>query len=75
MVLAITAYSGCEFQDRPFRFLGDDCYKNGIYWNKIAAPIGIFSLFGIIIGPAIWIVLLIADKAIGLIKKSLARKS
>ncbi len=75
LVIVIAAYSGCEIQDRPFRFLGDDCYKNGIYWNKIAAPVGIFSLIGIIIGPPIWVALLFSAKAIELVKKLLARRN
>ena len=74
LVLAIAAYSGCEMQDRPFSFLGDDCYKNGIYWNTIAAPIGTLSLLGIVIGPAMWILLLISARAIRLVQMISARK-
>lgn len=57
------------------RFPGDDCYKNGIYWNSVAAPVGTLSLFGIIIGPAIWIVLLVSAKLIRLFKMLLARRT
>ena len=74
VVFAIAVYSGCEIQDSPFRFLGDDCYKNGIYWNKIAAPLGTLSLFGIIAGPAVWIVLLISERVIKSFKTILERK-
>ena len=68
-VFAISAYSGCEIQDRPFAFLGDDCYKNGIHWNKIAAPLGTLSIFWIGIGPVIWIVFLVLDRLVGLAAK------
>lgn len=64
-VFAISAYSGCEIQDRPFAFLGDDCYKNGIYWNKIAAPLGTLSISWIIIGPALWIAFLVFEWLVG----------
>jgi hypothetical protein len=73
MVLAISAYSGCEIQDRPFAFLGDECYKNGIYWNKIAAPLGILSLAWLFIGPAIWIAYVILKRIVGLAKTMLGR--
>ena len=61
-VFALSAYTGCEIQDRPFAFLGDDCYKHGIHWNSIAAPLGMLSLAWIIVGPAIWVAFLVIEK-------------
>ena len=68
VVFALSAYSGCEIQDRPFAFLGDDCYKNGIHWNNIAAPLGMLSILWIVIGPAIWIVFLVLERIVRITK-------
>ena len=62
IVVVITAYSGCEFLDSPFAFLGDECQTNGVHWNNIVAPIGTLSIFWIIIGPAIWFAFLFFER-------------
>lgn len=69
VIFAISKYSGCHFQDAPFAYLGDQCVKNGIYWNKIAAPIGNLSIFWAILGPGIWILFVVTETAIGFIKE------
>ena len=71
IVFALSAYSGCEIQDRPFAFLGDDCYKNGIHWNTIAAPLGMLSIFWFVIGPAIWIVFLVLERIVRITRGNL----
>jgi hypothetical protein len=68
IVFALSAYTGCDIQDRPFAFLGDDCYKHGTHWNEIAAPLGMLSLSWIIIGPAIWVAFLVIEKLTRLAK-------
>jgi len=69
LVFAMSAYSGCEIQDRPFAFLGDDCYRHGIRWNSIAAPLGTLSIAWIIVGPVIWIAFLAVEKCFQLAKR------
>jgi len=69
LVFAMSAYSGCEIQDRPFAFLGDECYRHGIHWNSFAAPLGMLSIAWIIVGPVIWIAFLVLEKSFGLAKK------
>ena len=70
IVFALSAYTGCDIQDRPFAFLGDDCVKNGVRWNDIAAPLGTLSIFWIVIGPAIWIVFLVSESLVSIAKGS-----
>jgi len=61
IVIALSAYSGCPILDSPFAFLGEECQTHGIHWNNFASPIGILSIFWIVIGPAIWIVFRILE--------------
>ena len=70
IVFALSAYSGCEIQDRPFAFLGDDCVKNGVHWNNIAAPLGMLSIFWIVIGPATWIAFLVTERIVRFINSN-----
>jgi len=70
IVISLSAYSGCPILDSPFAFLGEDCQTYGVHWNNFASPIGILSIFWIIIGPVIWIVFRILEAVFKLIKSN-----
>ena len=74
-MISLSAYSGCPILDSPFAFLGDECQTNGIHWNNFASPIGILSLFWVIIGPTIWIIFRILEVVHVRIKKLMAQNA